>query len=425
VKDSDKLRRKMSILATREKRQYQDCKVFSLKIDASHLSKEKENYLKRIFLEGKWYYNYILSCEDVFTFDAKQTIVNILNKDKQLEERIIKHLTAQMRADIKTRIMSSIKGLATKKRNGKANQVGRLKFKSVCNSIPLRQSGMTYRFENGKYIFIQGFKKHFKILGFNQIPQNAELANAQLIRRASGYYIQAICFTPKTEKLITNNFIGLDFGIKDSIVDSNGNKYNFQFPESKAIKLASRKFNKSKNGTAKRKKAYKQLTIATEKHENKKQDIKNKFVSALVKSNDIVAIQDENLKAWHSSAMKGFSRRVQHSIMGGIKSGLRRHPETLMIDRFFPSTQLCPECGSLNKHGLKEREYKCSCGYSCDRDTHSARNILNEGLRKLGREPIKMSDEKKSSVIENFIFDNKKVFVDSGSQRALAVGSSL
>ena len=122
--------------------------------------------------------------------------------------------------------------------------------------------------------------------------------------------------------------------------------------------------------------------------------------------------------------MKGFSRRVQHSIMGGIKSGLRRHPETLMIDRFFPSTQLCPECGSLNKHGLKEREYKCSCGYFCDRDTHSARNILNEGLRKLGREPIKMSDEKKSSVIESFIFDNKKVFVDSGSQRALAVGSS-
>jgi hypothetical protein len=35
-----------------------------------------------------------------------------------------------------------------------------------------------------------------------------------------------------------------------------------------------------------------------------------------------------------------------------------------------------------------------------------------------------MSDEKKSSVIENFIFDNKKVFVDSGSQQALAVGSS-
>jgi putative transposase len=87
VKQEDKIKRKESIVATREKRKSQSCKVYSLKVDSSHLSKEKKEYFKRIFLEGKWYYNYILSSEYIFEFDEKQTIITILNKDKQLEER--------------------------------------------------------------------------------------------------------------------------------------------------------------------------------------------------------------------------------------------------------------------------------------------------------------------------------------------------
>jgi putative transposase len=190
-----------------------------------------------------------------------------------------------------------------------------------------------------------------------------------------------------------------------TLVTSEGDKYNFQFSETKQIKQASRQFNKAKKGTVKRRKTYKKLIIAHEKLDNKKKDAKNKFVSKLVRENDVVVIQDENLKAWHASKMKGFGRRVQYSIMGGIKAGLRIHPETLMISRFFTSTQLCPNCGSLNKHSLEDRIYSCSCGYSCDRDTHSAKNILNEGLKILGREPIKslLNEEKTSTFKDSFL----------------------
>jgi len=83
--------------------------------------------------------------------------------------------------------------------------------------------------------------------------------------------------------------------------------------------------------------------------------------------------------------------------MGGIISDLKRKLETLVIDKYFPSTQLCPVCGALNKHSLDQRVYVCSCGYSEDRDIHAARNILNEGL-KLSMEYRKiMPVEKKSS----------------------------
>ena len=75
--------------------------------------------------------------------------------------------------------------------------------------------------------------------------------------------------------------------------------------------------------------------------------------------------------------------------MGAIIFDLKRKSETLVIDKYFPSTQLCPNCGLLNKYSLDQRVYSCSCGYLEDRDIHAARNILNKGLLKLGTEHTK------------------------------------
>lgn len=397
MKLEDKQKRKESRDNTRLKRELQVCKVFELKLDVSHLSKDKKEYLNRLFLEAKWFYNYLLSSEDIFKFNDKVKEVCILNKDKQLESRELKFLTAQMKQDLKQKCFSSIKMFSSKKKQ--KNKVGKLKFKSRVCSVPLRQFGITYRIENKNYVFIQGFKKHFKVLGLDQIPEQAELANANLVRKPSGYYLKVTCFVPKEQKLESGKSIGLDFGIKDNITDSNGNKYNFYFQESKQLKKVSRKLNRCKNGSSNRYRTKLQLQKQYEKLTNKKKDKKNKFVSNLIKSHDVVVIQDENLKAWHQSKMKGWGRKIQYSIMGGIISELKKYSETLVIDRWFPSTQLCPQCGTLNKPSLDKRIYVCVCGYQEDRDVHSARNILREGFKKLCREPIQSPlDEEKASI---------------------------
>ena len=101
--------------------------------------------------------------------------------------------------------------------------------------------------------------------------------------------------------------------------------------------------------------------------------------------------------------MKGFGRKIQWSIMGGIIFELKKYSETVIIDKFFPSTKLCPNCGALNKLNLDDRIYKCGCGYSKDRDIHSANNILIQGLSKIGRGPINtMPLEKQTSAKLNF-----------------------
>ena len=52
-------------------------------------------------------------------------------------------------------------------------------------------------------------------------------------------------------------------------------------------------------------------------------------------------------------------------------------PQTVVIDRFIPTTKLCPKCHSVkNDLTLADRVYECSCGYHEDRDVHAAKNMI-------------------------------------------------
>lgn len=377
---------KASILKTKEKRKFQDCKVFEVKFDKSHLSRSKTRYLNMLFVEAKWVYNFQLSQDDILNCSYKLKEVDVLNKNKEKEKRRIVHLSSQMVQGIVYRTRQNILNLS--KARDACCKIGQLKFKSQVNSIPLKQFNNTYKIESKNYIKLQGFKGRFKVAGLSQLPDGCDIANAVLIKRRNDFYIKIVCFVAKRKRKDTCAVIGLDFGIKDSIVDSNGNKYVFQFPETKQLKKISKKLSRSKKGSKNNYKLKMKLSKQYDNIVNKKKDCKNKYVSGLVRDNDVICIQDEMIAQWHMSKMRGFGRRIQHGISGWIISDLKKKSETLVIPRSFPSTQLCPVCNKLNKFGLGVRVYSCDCGYSCDRDIHGARNILYEGLRQIGRGPI-------------------------------------
>ena len=131
----------------------------------------------------------------------------------------------------------------------------------------------------------------------------------------------------------------------------------------------------------------KQINKEYERISNRKEDIANKFVNKLKNYKNVI-IQDENLQAWHSSNMRGWSKKIQESILGRIKSKIKMLETSVIIDKFFPSTQLCPVCKNKTKQSLQTKEniyYTCKhCGYTQLRDYHSANNILLEGLKILG-----------------------------------------
>jgi transposase len=367
---------KDSLVATREKRKNQLCKVFELKLVANQMNQSQIEFLNRIFLEAKWMYNDILNYNDLKTYDTKKKQVEVLNKDKEKELRDISVLGSQIKQELIQRTWASIKSLSTKKKKGRKKEVGRLKFKSEINSIPLKQYGITYKFDDCK-LKIQNCKKAFVIKGLNQIPQEAEFANANLIKKSSGYYLKVTCFLHKEDVIRSNEIIGIDFGIKDDLILNNGIKFKTKLEVSKEIKREQRKLSKKKKGSNNYWKQKQKLAKQWEKQNNKKKDAKNKIISYLKNNFSHIAIQNENIKGWHSGL---FGKQVQQSILGGIISELKQLSHTTIIDRFFPSTKLCPECGTLNKLTLADREYICDCGYSQDRDVHSAMNILLESI---------------------------------------------
>jgi len=181
-----------------------------------------------------------------------------------------------MAQEIVTRTKNNVVALGRLKAAG--NRIGKLKYKSQVNSIPLKQYGNTYKVK-GNTIKIQGCKKPFRVMGLKQLPPGADLTNATLVRRTGDYYIKITCFVDKVARPVTGRSVGLDFGIKDSVTTSDGEKFNFSFPESKQLKKASRKVHKSVKGSKSRYKKRLRLQKEYRKQDSRKQDARNKFIN--------------------------------------------------------------------------------------------------------------------------------------------------
>ncbi len=361
---------KQSIQKTRDLRKSQVCKVFEVKVDKSALSKEKLEYFTRLFLEAKWWYNYILSQQDRFKIDLKNKKILVMNKDKQFEERVLKNLSYSIRNNIHKRLLVNLKSLLAKKK--KKQKIGKLKFKKSINSI----SG-DFFIKNNK-MRIEGLKKCFRVKGLDQIPKDAEIACINLIRRHGDFYFHITTFLNKKDIIKTNQSIGIDLGIKDSFNFSNGVKVDVNIKESKRIKKLQQRLAKQKKHSKNNFKTRLKLQKAHEERTNQKRDITNKIVSYLNSNFDNICVQDDNIAGWQML----YGKKINASIVGRTLGKLKQLPKTIVVDRYFPSTQLCPICGCKTKLSLSDRIFKCcNCGFSDDRDTKSARMIEIEGLK--------------------------------------------
>ena len=390
----DHIRTKESRRVTLDRHAQMTCKVFELKITKSKLSKYQKDILTKFFRQANYIYNNLVSDNTTFKTTDKEIIVLCGDhyETRQLD------LGSGITQGICEKFITNCKSLKSKKSTG--DKIGKLKFKSYTNAIPLKQYKNTYNINFDKStVRIQCIKQAFKVKGLNQIPSNAEICNAELVRKASGYYIHVVTYIPKEPKQTNGRQIGLDFGIKSNIILSNGEKYDINIPESKGTKLASRRMNHKKKGSKNRQRAQQKLRVAYEKDKNKRLDQAKKLVSYL-SSYDLIAFQDENLKGWH----RDFGKTIQHSAMGSIKVALKTKANSIVIDRYFPSTQICPVCGKLTKHHLSKRDYDCAhCGYHHDdRDVKAAQINLEYANVSLGRRansPV----EFKTSVFEAFL----------------------
>jgi len=377
--DETRKKKNENIAASRKetslKRESQVCRVYQLKIDGSRLSKAQKEQLEMLFVEAKWFYNDILryaETDPIKEYNASAKKVLVL-KQGAYEEREIRYLGSQMKQSIKDSILTAIRVLATLKKNG--HKVGKLKYKASFDCINLKQLGANSRegFVRGKNrVKIPAMKKLVVVRGLDQLTPDMEIANAKIIKRASGFYIKVTTYSNKKEETLLPE-IGIDFGIKTHITTSEGKKYKAVVEESGHLKHRQRIVARRKKGSNNYVKAIKSLRREYERLSNKKNDLANKIVHELLQY-EMVDMQDENLKGWHSGL---FGKQVQHSVLGRIKAKLAESGRVTILARWLPTSKLCV-CGHKKKElTLKDRIYHCDvCGYEEDRDVHAAKNMV-------------------------------------------------
>lgn len=377
----------ISLKLTKDKRKNQICKVFELKL---HPNTAQTTFLDSIFLEAKYLFNHIIASDDPFNYVIKKTITRqiYIDNTSQLVDHTFQYLGSQLQQSILLRIQANIKTLSSLKKKG--HKVGAIDFCKEITSIPLKQFGKTYKIQkdkitNTKKISIQKIPGLLKVYGLHQLYSNKhnlkyDLANATLIKKPSGYYLHITCFenivqancnkSPKLEP------IGIDMGIKNPLTLSNGIKFEkVSVPETKRLKRYQKKLSRQVKRSKNYIKSIKIIRIEYEKIGNKKNDISNKIMNKLL-NHEKVYIQDENLSGWKIK----FGKVIHHSILGRLKAKLITKPNVYVVDRYIATTKTCLICDKINNIDLKQRTYRCSCGYEADRDIHAAKNVMRFGI---------------------------------------------
>ena len=211
--------------------------------------------------------------------------------------------------------------------------------------------------------------------------------------KTNKYFISILCENvPIKELNKTGKLIGVDLGIKNFLIDSNGSKVEFQNIykklENKIVKFQKQLSRKPK-GSKNRNKLNIKISLLYECIVNKLRDFQHKLSIKLIKENDYICIEDLNIqkmlkdhkisKLIHEVSWAEFIRQLQYKCDWYGK-------RLIKVDKFFPPSQICSNCSYKNTivKNYNIRQWTCpQCGISHDRDINAAKNILREGLKYL------------------------------------------
>ena len=238
---------------------------------------------------------------------------------------------------------------------------------------------------------------------FGYIPVNSIVKSGKVSQKADRYYVSIL--VEEDDKKVyksTNEGLGIDLGVKEFVVCSNGikfkniNKTSTVKKVEKKLKREQRKLSRKyeslkirnkniREGRATSQNIQKQIVKVQKLHQrlrNIRTDYINKTVFSIIKQKpSYITIEDlavsNMMKNKHLSkaiaSQKFFEFKVK--LMSKCK---KNNIELRIVDRFYPSSKTCSNCGKIKKDlKLSDRIYKCDCGFTIDRDLNASINLKN------------------------------------------------
>ena len=240
----------------------------------------------------------------------------------------------------------------------------------------------------GSKIFIPKFKRGIPFTKHRELK--GEIKSATFSKVPSGkMYVSILCELPlETPLKKTGKKIGVDLGLKDFLITSEGQRFaNPRFLKSflKELKIAQKHLSKKQKDSKRKERQRLKVARLHEKITNSRHNMQHQISSFLIKNYDVISLESLNVKGM--MANHRLAQAIQDVAWSGFVSKLEYKAqwygkEVVRIETFFPSSKTCSCCGhQKSKLRLDEREWTCSqCNTKHDRDINAATNILQRGI---------------------------------------------
>ena len=256
----------------------------------------------------------------------------------------------------------------------------------VYNSIELDLVNRTIKLPKLGIVEIKGYRNKNSING---------IIKSAVVRKIGYKYYVSILIEEEIEIPVIKykSIVGIDLGIKDMVVTSNGIKLDNPNKERinrlrKRLKGLQKALSRKIVGSKNRYKLIMKIQRLNQRINNTKKYLIEKLSNIIVKNNDIISLEDLDIKAMyqeHKIARKLIDIPL-YSLIQKIKwKAYLLGKKVIQINRYFPSSQECSRCGYKNKEikDLSIRKWECNkCNNLNDRDINASINIMFEGLKK-------------------------------------------